>query len=194
MIAPTETELIKLLQQGDRAAFESIYCRYFNAVFRNVHKLTRNVLATEDIVQDVFLALWKSRERINPERSVSNWLFALSYYKAVDQLRKQIRQSLATEAIKNTATIDTDDNGQFEMQWQLLENALTQLSPQKRRVFELCKLEGRSYEEAAALMQISKHTVKEYLSSATHFLKEYAQRQKASMLMSGGLLLFLLYQ
>jgi RNA polymerase sigma-70 factor (ECF subfamily) len=60
------------------------------------------------------------------------------------------------------------------IQINILEKAIALLSPQKRKVFELCKLQGRTYEEASAEMGISKHTVKEYLSGAMASIKEYA--------------------
>ena len=58
----------------------------------------------------------------------------------------------------------------------VLEKGIEQLSPQKRRVFDLCKLQRKTYEEAAQELNISKHTVKEYLSDAMNFLKEFAKQ------------------
>ncbi|MEO6134276.1 MAG: sigma factor-like helix-turn-helix DNA-binding protein, partial [Ginsengibacter sp.] len=55
----------------------------------------------------------------------------------------------------------------------ILQSGLQQLSPQKRRAFQLCKLESKTYKEAAEEMHISKHTVKEYLQDSMAFLKTY---------------------
>jgi RNA polymerase sigma-70 factor (ECF subfamily) len=68
----------------------------------------------------------------------------------------------------------------FGVQWNILENALARLSPQRRRVFELCKLQGKTYEEAAMELHISKYTVKEYLSAAVVAVKEYSRRHPES--------------
>ena len=54
-----------------------------------------------------------------------------------------------------------------------IEKAMDQLSPQKRKVFELCKVQGRTYKKAAEELHISKYTVKEYLSEALVSIKKY---------------------
>ncbi len=63
-----------------------------------------------------------------------------------------------------------------EARIKILEEALIKLSPQKRKVFDLCKIQGKSYEESARELNISKHTVKEYLSIAVKAVKEYAEQ------------------
>jgi len=57
----------------------------------------------------------------------------------------------------------------------LIENAVQQLSPEKRRVFERCKLEENTYEHAASQMHLSKHTAKEYLPSAMKNIREFVK-------------------
>ena len=69
----------------------------------------------------------------------------------------------------------------IEEKTQLLTEAINQLSPQKRKVLELCKLQGKTYEETARELHISRHTVKEYLASAISHVKGYI-RQHGAML------------
>lgn len=61
----------------------------------------------------------------------------------------------------------------YDQQYGLLQNAIAQLSPQKQKTFVLCKLEGKTYNEAAKTLKISKYTIKEYLSSAMTMIKDY---------------------
>ncbi len=82
---------------------------------------------------------------------------------------------------------ETVDTSVFDVQYGILTNAMDTLSPQKRKVFELCKLQGLTYEQAAAQLNISKHTVKEYLGAAVNTIKEYAQQHGARL----AVLLFL---
>jgi len=60
-----------------------------------------------------------------------------------------------------------------EEQLNAIEKAMDQLSPQKRKVFELCKVQGRTYKKAAEELHISKYTVKEYLSEALVSIRKY---------------------
>ena len=172
-----ENELVLRLQIGDVNAFDDIYHAYHSAVYHNVLKLTRNAAITEDILQEVFITLWEKRLTIDPHKSVSGWLFVISYNKSVDYLKKTIRQSL----IHNNAAIETvvlseSESNVRENQSKLLEEAISKLSPQKRKVFELCKLQGKSYDETAKELAISKHTVKEYLSAAVAYVKNYVSQ------------------
>ena len=83
-----------------------------------------------------------------------------------------------SDAIPHNASV-------YEDYYQLLKRAIDQLSPQKQRIVKLCKLEGKTYEEAAAEMKISRHTVKEYLSAAMASLSEYV-RQHANKVSGMG--------
>ena len=70
-----------------------------------------------------------------------------------------------------------------EERHKLLEQAITQLPSQRQRVFLLCKLQGKSYEETAAIMKISRHTVKEYLSLAMENIKDFIKNNPIPFLL-----------
>jgi RNA polymerase sigma-70 factor (ECF subfamily) len=169
-----EKELISRMAKGDMQAFDELYWKYQKAVYYNALKLTRNSLIAEDIVQEVFVGLWEKRALIDSERSVGGWLFVSGYNRAVNELKKKLRESLALKEIDTYETEREVEPDLSVIQINILEKAIALLSPQKRKVFELCKLQGRTYEEASAEMGISKHTVKEYLSGAMASIKEYA--------------------
>lgn len=185
-----EGELLSRLEKGDMQAFDELYWKYQKAVYRNVYKLTRDSVIAEDIVQEVFIGLWEKRSTIDTGRSVAGWLFVSSYNRSINALKKKLKESLVYKASDQTDTKSEYDQAISDMQLNVLEKAITELSPQKRRVFELCKLQGRSYEEAATELKISKHTVKEYLSAAISFIKDYA-RQHPELGISVAALLFI---
>ncbi len=184
-----EEELLTLLKQDDIDAFDELYWKYQKAVYQNAFKLLHDSLMAEDIVQEVFISLWEKRQSIDTSRLVGGWLFVSCYNRAVNVLKKKLKESLVIKDIANTASYaeiegDPDIHG---IQIEILEQAVKELSPQKRKVFEICKIQSKTYEEAAREMNISKHTVKEYLSEAVHNVKDYAARHSGE-----GLLLFLI--
>lgn len=186
-----ELELLRHLIKGDRHAFDAIYRHYFHAVYCNALKITRDSAVAEDVLQEVFITLWEKKETINPDQSVGGWLFVLCYNKSVNLLRKKLRESIAYQQLQepseDIAAVD------YNLQWQLLEEAMAQLSPQKRKVFELCKIQGKTYEETAIALQISKYTVKEYLSSSVSFLKEYVRlHPQSTVAVSSGIFFYML--
>jgi len=168
-----EKMLARRLVAGDIAAFNEIYRLYFHPVYSNAVKITRDTTAAEDILQEVFITLWEKRTTIDPDRSLAGWLFVLCYHRSINILKKRLRESLVYRQMPPPLENSAEEETKFGVQWNILENAMSRLSPQRRRVFELCKLQGKSYEQAAAELHISKYTVKEYLSAALVSIREY---------------------
>lgn len=171
-----EMDLVARLINDDMAAFDQLFWLYQKAVYLNVLKLTKDSGVAEDIVQEVFSTLWQKRASLDKERSIGGWLFISSYNRSINALKKKSREAvLLQEAAKELAEDDTQED-LTDIQLSILEKAIGLLSPQRKRVFELCKLQGYTYEQAAQEMGISKHTVKEYLAAAILQIKNHAQQ------------------
>jgi RNA polymerase sigma-70 factor (ECF subfamily) len=170
-------ELIERVQNDEKEAFDELYRKYHSAIYYNILKLTRDAIVSEDIVQEVFITLWEKRHDLNIEQGISGWLFVVSYNRSISYLKRKLKESLARTGLQQNIENTTDAENSFtNTQMSILEKAIEQLSPQKRRVFELCKLQRKTYAEAADELQISKHTVKEYLSGAVISIKNYVQQ------------------
>ena len=168
-------ELALRLRNDDVSAFNTLYWEYHGAVYANALKLIKEPAIAEDIVQEVFVTLWGKRHTIDPEQDIGGWLFVVSHHKTIDQLKRKLKHALAEKNInsfkEHHSIIVTNDLE--EEQLSAIEKAMDQLSPQKRKVFELCKVQGRTYKKAAEELHISKYTVKEYLSEALVSIKKY---------------------
>lgn len=177
----TEQQLVRELKNGEASAFDTLYWKYHKAVYANILKLIKDPDTSKDILQDVFVALWMKRNAIEPDMSIGGWLFTTSYHKCIDHLRLILAAPLWPNEI-NIADewADYRKEQEQEHRMQLIQQAVNNLSPKKRAVFELCKLKGKSYEETAEALNISKHTVKEYLSAAIVHIKNYIHRQTQS--------------
>jgi RNA polymerase sigma-70 factor (family 1) len=171
----TTSELAIKIHEDDVEAFNALYWKYHADLYANILKLTRNSSAAEDILQEVFIQLWEKRKTIDPERSVAGWLFTVSHNMSVNYLRKKLKESLAYSQLKQPVEAVETNEDLAGIELRALQTAIRQLSPQKRKVFELCKIDGKTYEEAARELQISKYTVKEYLSGAVYSIKDYLQ-------------------
>jgi RNA polymerase sigma factor (sigma-70 family) len=171
------------LSRDDVRAFDALYLKYHNAVLANILKLVKQQEAAEDILQDVFAALWINRKKIDRNRPVGGWLFVVSYNKALKFLNRSVREKMLAAGdpgvLEDIAEAPETEHQQTEYQFNLINEAISNLPPQKKLVFTLCKLEGLTYEEAARIAGISTHTVKEYVSAASKFVKAYSLRQYA---------------
>ena len=168
-------DLASRLRNDDIDAFNTLYWHYHAAVYANALRLIKDPTIAEDIVQDVFVTLWGKRHAIDPEQDIEGWLFVVSHHKTIDQLKRKLKQALVQKKLSissedQSIIVNTDLK---EEQLTAIEQAMDQLSPQKRKVFELCKVQGRTYQKAAEELHISKYTVKEYLSEAIVSIKKY---------------------
>ena len=191
MIIAEDSALVSRLHAGDISAFDLLYRKYHQAIYRNIYKLTKNDDVSRDILQDIFTVLWEKRIEIKPEQSVSGWLFILSFNRSISYLRKTLRETVIVNSMPFTEVEpDNDHIRLIDDQYYLLYEAINRLSPQKKKVFTLCKLEGRTYEEAAEKLNISKHTVKEYLGHAVLSVKNHIKEHQAEWKTVSGLLLY----
>ncbi|TAN11560.1 MAG: sigma-70 family RNA polymerase sigma factor [Chitinophagaceae bacterium] len=191
-----DNELIFQLQKGSIKAFNSVYEKYHQALYRNILKITKNQETTEDILQDVFVALWEKRMELDEGKTLSGWLFVISFNKAINYTKKELTRLHAKNKLSDlySETSQEDDHPEiYEQRHELLQQAMTNLSPQKQKVLILCKIEGKTYEEAANMLNISKHTVKEYLSEAMNLVKVYIKSHPQYINAIDITLLLLLY-
>lgn len=173
----------QLSAQNDMAVnqewFDSLYHRYHQAVYANIFKMVHQPQAAEDILQEVFLALWTNRRKLNTEQ-VAGWLFVVSYNKAASCLKKKLREAailVNNEALPEPAIspASTDDD-LYDIRLSIVEEAIGHLPARKKEVFRLCRFEGKSYDEAAALLGISAVSVRDYLKQSSQFIKKYVSR------------------
>lgn len=163
--------------QEDTLVFDRIYEQYHQLIYANIFKLIKSAPIAEDILQDVFFSLWENRMKIDLQKSVSGWLFIVSYNKSLSILRKKVK-----EAVDYVANYDAYDDiseeiflneAVYESQLQILEEAVVALPPQRQKVFRLCHFEGKSQEEVAKILGLSTASVKDYLKHSKRFIREY---------------------
>lgn len=190
-----ETALIEQLKNNSVPAFDALYKLYFRAVYANILRITREATSAEDIVQEVFIRLWEKRNTINSEQPLGNWLFVVSYNRSMNYLRSRLREKLGMQQLIPAITAaGTDDWLMTEQQLHALEKAIDHLPPQRKKVFLLCKMQGKSYAEAADNLQISKYTVKEHIVKANDFIREYVRMHPEQALSLGmPLMTYLIY-
>lgn len=163
------------LAEGSVEVFDHIYTTYHRAIFANISKLIRQQDIAEDILQEVFLSLWENRKKIDATQDVGGWLFVVSYHKSLAFLKKQVNNCivLSNEVADLINISDTDDCDDGNLEIELLNEAINSLSPRKRQVFELCRLQGKSYAEAAGILGVSTETIKDYLKESLKFIRKF---------------------
>ncbi len=171
-----EKELINRLKVGDTDAYTQLYDKYHPALYAYVLKFVKIPEVAEDILQEVFIKLWEIRKRINSDLSFNAYLYRITrncVFKLLKKISKDedMRVDIAYKLINSVNTAD------LKLQWQqyeaILNSAISSLPPQRQKVFKLCRQEDKSYEEVAAVLHISRNTVKEHMVYAVRSLKDY---------------------
>jgi RNA polymerase sigma-70 factor (family 1) len=169
-----DLQLLRLLNQGDKKAFEAIYDRYAQSLFRYVYNHTRIKEVSEEIVQEIFVSLWTKREDLNIE-SLNAYLYRASKYQVLSYIRSdKVRKKYAAEFVLFLAGRHDNSLEEFmnvnDLQI-MIEGAISKLPERCQTVFRLSRFENASIQEIAERLNISTGTVENYLSQALKHLR-----------------------
>src|ERR1700712_1685203 len=142
-----ESTLISLLAQNSEYAFQLLFDRYRNNIYKVAMMYVKSPVIAEEIVQDVFLKLWFQRRQLEEIRSLESWLFTLTKNLTLNCLKKIAHEWTAREnwIKQNKLSENTTDHKILNTEYQqLLKRAIDQLSPQQQQVYKLAKEQGLS--------------------------------------------------
>jgi RNA polymerase sigma-70 factor (ECF subfamily) len=182
-----DADVVALAQQGRDAAYRELLRRYERPVFALVFRMVRDRASAEDLAQDTFIKVLNHIDRYRPEFKFSSWLFKIANNVAIDHLRKRQLDTIsmdgsphASSAAEIEATsfdlADKSENALQELEARELgsaiERAIATLRPEYRSCILLRHVEGRSYEEIAATLDLPLGTVKTFIHRARHQLRD----------------------
>jgi RNA polymerase sigma-70 factor (ECF subfamily) len=161
-----DEEVMQLVADGNPRAFELIYDRHGGAAFSLAYRMVGNRVTAEDITQEGFLAIWRSRMRYDPSRgSVRTWVLGIVHHRAVDTLRRGAVHERRRETIegvedRHEAPERTDVEAARREEARSVRSALDALPEDQRRTIELAYFGGFSHSEIAELLDEPVGTVK----------------------------------
>ncbi len=167
-----DNKLLSLLSNNDEEAFTEIYNRYWEKLVAVAYKILRNTAFTEDVVQDVFVNLWKSRHEMSIQ-SLENYLATAVKYAVFSKLKSISR---AREFEKNN-TIVQEINPQIESSLhckrilELVSMEIEKLPKKCRIIFKYSREKNMNAKEIAGILQISPKTVENQIGKAIKQLK-----------------------
>lgn len=166
-----DDELTQLLRDGDELAFTEIYNRYWKKLYYIAHKILKDTEPAEEIVQDVFLMLWRKKETLNVE-SLAPYLAAMTRYAVYRYIAKE-KNTKSRENIIGLITAAT--TSEINVDHKILLEIITKLSnklPEKcRLVFQYNKLQDQSLSDVAEQLNISQKTAEGHLTKALRMIR-----------------------
>src|SRR5262245_63663290 len=140
----SDRDLVDLIADGDRRAFESLYLRHRSHVFRYLIRLTSNDSLAEEIANDVFLEVWRNAHRFELKAQVATWLVAIARYKALSALRRRSEAQIDEDAVAviTDPADDPETTADRESRHAILKKCLAKLQAAKRQVIDLVYLQA----------------------------------------------------
>lgn len=186
-----ESELLTQIATGSPKAFKDIFDHYHSYVYTFAKKITRSETEAEEIVQDIFLKIWFTRNNLPDINNFGAYLSRLVRNKALNQLRSEsIRHKGKDEVLSDSAPYDlsTQQLLDYKEVRDILDQALALLPEKQREIYLMCHEQGLKYDEVAAQLHISSHTVHYHMKQALQVIRQHFN--KYSLVYPALLILF----
>ncbi len=176
-----DVRLMLALRAGDAAAFDALFARWSGRLLRYLERIVRDAGCAEDLLQEVFLRVYRARERYEPDARFSTWLFTIATRLAWNELRRprhqrshdSIEEKSGTGALHLVAGQSAVDAVVDARRTSAhVERALRQLPERQRAALWLAAVEGLSYAEVAILLDTTDKSVKALVHRARTALAE----------------------
>ena len=185
-----DVRLMLQVRNGNAAAFEKLVDKYQNRLISVLEHIVPNRDQAEDLAQEVFMRVYRARERYVPGAKFSTWLFTITHNVASNAIRRHVRrkeinltnspsgkvsvQPLDTMAKAKSALMPARQIDQKEMS-SIVRDAIQSLNERQRMAMLLSKFEGMSYIEISEAMNLSAQAIKSLLSRARGNLRDILQ-------------------
>jgi RNA polymerase sigma-70 factor, ECF subfamily len=163
-----DRELLQRVGRGDQAAFAELYDAMAGLVHGVVLRVVRDPSQSEEVVQEVFVELWRVAPRFDAERgSVTSWVATIAHRRAVDRVRSE--QASRNRIEREVSKVERDhdsvaesviDSDHTDFERRRVRRALDRLTSMQRQAVELAYFGGYTYREVAALLEVPEGTIK----------------------------------
>ncbi|MFD2553064.1 RNA polymerase sigma factor [Sphingobacterium tabacisoli] len=178
-----EKETIRKLQEGSLRAFEQVYDTLSHGVYSVSFNLTQDRFLAEEVVQEVFVKLWGSRDKLNIEGNLWVFLYVVSKRLSLNKIRSLQRQRMAYDGIdEKTMITPSVEQDIFHKELELLlERSIADLPKQQQIIIELSRNEQLTHREIAERLGLSTHTVRNHMAQALKNLRRKLQHSDAEL-------------
>ncbi|WP_127137062.1 RNA polymerase sigma-70 factor [Flagellimonas oceanensis] len=169
-----DTWFVLQLKQGDRHAFNRLFNLYWKPLFLSAFNVLRDKKICEEIIQDIFIGIWKNRQNLEIKVSLEKYLYSCVRYQVFNQFRKN-QQNLRAELFENLEERCTYDNPESEVLYkelvQKVDSIVDKLPEKCRLVYKMSREEQLSHKEISNRLNISPKTVENHITKALFVLR-----------------------
>jgi len=174
--ANKDKELFHQIAEGSQEYFTVLYNRYHQKVYALAFHLTRSQVASEEIVQDVFLKVWLNQQSLPQLLNFESWLFITARNHIYTYLKRSAREMAVVPLPEDHVSIEpgsVESTLHYKEFESILSAAISQLPPQQYQVYNLSREQNLGREAIASQLGLSPETVKVHLSRAMRSIRAY---------------------
>jgi RNA polymerase sigma-70 factor (ECF subfamily) len=171
-----ESQLLRKIAEGDQHAFKIIYDYHRRAVYARAIFFLKSEVLAEEVLQEVMLKLWQSAGKLTDETNLGAYLTTLTRNRSFQILRRRVLEAKTEIELQKDWTEshnETEEGILLADTQKILADGIALLPPQQKMVYELCRIDGLKYEQAAQSMNLSVETVKSYMKLALRSLRSH---------------------
>lgn len=183
--------LISQIAEGDERAFRQVFEHYKERFYTAAFKMTHSADDAEEIVQEVFVSIWKKRKIIALAEKPESYLYTILQHGIYAHFRKIVQERRRVQKIAEDAQVCEESVESLMVEKEknfIFDSVINRLPPQQKRVYQLAKQDGISREEIARQLNISPNTVRNHLAAAVDFLRTWLRTNGSAL---GGTVFFL---
>lgn len=157
-------------------SFKRLFDSYKNRVYGYVLAIAHSPYAAEEISQEIFIKLWLCRDLLQKVENLDGYIFTIARNRTLNYLRKAAYDTRVLRELQELASPQHNNVEERQVVMendQLLRDALSELSPQRRLVFQLSRDRGLNHEQIAEQLHLSRNTVKNHMVEALRFIRRY---------------------
>lgn len=170
-----DKHIIARLKSGNVEAFRSIFNMFSTRIFYFCNKLLPTKEEAEDIMQKTFMALWEQRELLDENKDILKYLYSIARNNTYQAFRKHlaIQDSISEQNnINKLSQNNTEEQIDFSETQNIIFKIIEKLPPKRKEIFKLSRIEGLTYREIAAKLNISENTVDTQMRKSLEFLRK----------------------
>lgn len=169
-----DDDLLLALQSGNKHAYEVIYDRYWQILFRFSRKMLQDENSAKDVVQEVFTAFWLRSAETHIKPPLAAFLYTLTRNKILDMIRHSKVETRYLDSLKQIIQLSDALPDRMYVEKELydqIENEISKLPEKTRIIFEMSRKEYKSNQQIADELSISDKTVRNQISNGIRILK-----------------------
>ena len=169
-----DKQLVLQLKNNEVEAFDSLFHKYKEKLYRFSFSLLKNHEDSKEIVQEAFVRIWEKREEIDSSKSFKSFLFTISYNLVVDQLRRILKDNKYRNFL-----VEYFESESFELQTNIdydtiktkIQSAVQELPEKRKQIYSLSREAGLTHKEIAAKLGVSVKTVENQINLSLKHIK-----------------------